>query len=386
MLIHRASEVYAEFNAARQALAEMQDAEDSLRRRMEEPENAVNYESLRSEYFQLHSRNRGLIGPANRRLAHAHVLLSMIEYKMTDPSYSPDCKPAFAMSYAEIQDRLAEWIVDCLAYGGSNSTSIEDARRLLLAWCAQLLVVPNTPSPLRLFPEDFLDAARSIYAFAIRPEVADFRPIIGRNAHDAQLMLAYSAFPFLEGVVRRELSAYMDLSGRVLAPFTVPGATYTPRPARKGEKPQCNNLSHGLQHLEAIHHSDDLGLRLKALRAAISAKNLSPDTQLLAHGKTDLYDVIYSHRNSNLHGGYHVSHVGLASLLLATSISLSRTESLWAKYNELAWAPIDSHVPVSVDDRWTHVSFYPPEFPNTSQAKSVHCFIRWQRSSGGRMV
>jgi hypothetical protein len=316
----------------------------------------------------------------NGAIAHLTVLLSLQEFNENPAiTYEEGCKPAFAMTYGEVQALLAEWLVDVMAYP-SAASMLFDSQRLLLGWCAQLLVVPNSPGLQPLYADEFFDAARSIYAYAVSSEIAQSpgRPK-GRNAYDAWLMLALAAFPFLEGVVRRRLPDYLEPTGEVRQEFTVLDRFQYYR-VESGRRPNlCSNISHDLHKLEEIYGDSDLGRRLTGLRQEVREQRVEPETRIVSGEDNDLYSIIYKHRNSNLHGGRHVVHVGLAALLLATIIGLDEIRDKYDEYSDTFRDVAASHSPIDPNGLWPHIVFYPVGFPNTQDPENVHCWRRWQR-------
>ena len=312
-------------------------------------------------------------------VAHLQVLLDILTYQPGVTEYAETSKPAFAMTYSELQDHLAAWIVETVTIGVDYPF---DAQRLLLGWCAQLLVIPTgaTNAP-NLYPDGFMDVARSIYAYAIAAEVQlSVGGVIGRNGFDARLILALTAFPFLEGMARRRLSHFLSLDGRCQKQFTVIRADGKPKAYQEGRL--CSDVRDALCLLETTA-APDLAQRLTALRQKIARVGPSQGSELLvprAENESDLYNLIYWHRNSNLHGGKHVAHIGLVALLLATMIAISEIEHGFDQRSELARVVVRHHTPLNPTGRWSHLALYPVDFPLRRGESDIHRWERWNPS------
>jgi len=248
---------------------------------------------------------------------------------------------------------------------GGNGFFLLDCERLLLGWCAQLLASQSAHSSSPAYPADFLDAARSIYSFALAPELARPR-MAGRGQPDLQLMLAYASFPFLEGFARRRLSAYLNQDGVVLSAFAVSNRTY-----RVGTT--ISNLSHTLELLESDAQSSGLGPRLAQLRSHVQQTSTADDRGPSPRA-VDLYQFIFEHRNANLHGGRQVSSVGLMALFLATIVALEATRSDFDELCGIARMVVGTQAPLDPAGPWPHWVFYPVLVPDAPDPSLVH---RW---------
>lgn len=299
----------------------------------------------------------------NREIAHYWLLLQV---GMHDQSldYDAEQRPMFAMNHDEIQDKLGAWIVEVVTQP-ATFIELDDPQRLLLGWCAQLLVGSDPRAKMaEIYTGEYTDVARSVYAFAISDDVGSV-PLgfDGRGRPNPHLILALTSFSFLEGVARRRLSAFMDETGLVHTPFL----DYGPKTPKK----RCNSVADALEQVQAINAATDLGPRLAALRADIAAAGPSHHTQMIG-ASHDLFRIIQNHRNSNMHGGENLWHVGLAALLLATIIAFHELRDVYETYRDTALASIRMHAPTDPDARWPHFIYYPVTFPSTSLPLQVN--------------
>lgn len=304
------------------------------------------------------------------RLEHLRVMNLIYQHDPASSVYDENCLPAFAMSHEDVIHELSCWLVDVVRSDGELQHAT-DSRRLLLGWCAQVLLTPVLVQPEpHVLDADIEEAAHSIYGYATSAQpIEGERRQTGRDAPDPRLMLAYASFPFLEGIVRRACSDYLTPMGRVVAPFEVLGRLYSPdRP-----RPVCSNLAHGLELLEARAAGKSLQERLILLRREVAAGGVGPRTSGVSGDEKNLYKIIFIHRNSNLHGGSHVAHVGLAALLLATIIAFDRAVDSYEERQDIAleiakMAPLDPKMP------WRHVVYYPVRFFNSYESLNTHRF------------
>lgn len=199
-------------------------------------------------------------------------------------------------------------------------------------------------------------------------------------------MLAYASFPFLEGVVRQECREYIAPGGEVLKSFkTSDGVLYGPRTAGRSRgkhvKTNCSSLAHGLDLLETVVSNGPLSQRLSRVRKKVKEGDVGTDTKKVSGDERDLYNIMYIHRNSNLHGGGHVVHVGLAALLMATMIMLDHTRDHYEQYRDTA-LEISHMSPLDPEGEWFHLVYYPVRFFNAGRPRNVHCWTEIQRVRG----
>ncbi len=357
-------EVLTRWRCVRQELHDLRAEEADWRQRMDVADFETRAE-LGIESFRSEKRRRRL----NAENAHLRVLLDLYAYEETADKDSGTCTPAFAMTLGQLEEKLADWIVDVITKG-IGADGMLDCQRLLLGWCAQLLTSDVPDSTGLVYPREFLNAARSVYAFAIAPEVS--RPgVIGRNSPDRCLILAFAAFPFLEGVTRRALPEYMDHEGRTRKSFELGENRY-------GVGKTISNLSVALTLLERENQPNDLGARLSALREEISRRGASEETRTVSGENRDLYSILFKHRNSNLHGGAHIAHAGLAALLLATLISLGSLRNQFAHVCQVARTASRMQAPADPLGAWPQWVFYPVGFTDAFEPERIHCWRTWQ--------
>lgn len=341
-------------------LQELDEEEARWRSRMDVAGDAERAQLI-SESFSARRDERRR--PLKSELAHLMVLASLIEYEYGDATYPKGAEPAFAISLDQLLDRLREWL-DRLVAAHPFGLYVADCQRLTLGWCAQLLASQAAHSSNPAFPEDFLEAARSIYAFSLDPRIAYAQSPTGRRSPNDHLMLAYASFPFLEGFARRGLPKYVKSDGTVLTDFQVSGTRY----GRRGAK-RINNIAHTLQLLEDVHSADSLGNTLATTRT-LAGMHESPTGK----GPVGLFELIADHRNLNLHAGGHLPQVGLAALILAAMIGLEVIRDEFSELSEISRMVCRDQSPLNSNTLWPHWIFYPVDFANPFDPINIH---RW---------
>lgn len=358
--------------AAREARTAIEAEEADWRRRWEAADDFGDRTKLAAEDATSNRPER--LRAINGELAHLKVLLDLHMFS-PEQSYSDDARPAFAMAQSDLQDYLQEWILQTIT--SRDARFMMDSMRLILGWSAQLLVGQAPHSPDAVYPRNFQDAARSIYAYAVSDEMAaPTRNIVGRNRHDAHILLAHAAFPFLEGMARRRLPSFMTGSGKALIAFDVNSKSGKKTTYEKGCN--VNNLAQTLQLLEREAASEDFHSRMSCLRAEIASRGVEQDVKAISGDETDFYAIIFAHRNSNLHGGAQLYPVGLASLLLATMIGLDAIQNQFDELRNLAHMVTSSQAPVNPKEAWPHWIFYPVPFSHSYNPENVHQLPNWQ--------
>lgn len=342
-----------------QQLACLGHEEDAWRAAMDASEGHEARARLAMEGFlsRRTERRRSL----NAELAHLIVLLNLHEYEYGSPNYEPGSEPAFALSLDQLIQRLTAWLVQ-LTRAHRFRTYLQDGQRLTLAWCAQLLASQAPYSQTPAFSDDFLEAARSIYAVALNPKIAHPTPFSGRHLPDAQLMLAFASFPFLEGFSRRRLADFVDTDGSVLQEFQVCNARHRYSPGGR-----ISNLAHTLHLLEEVNATEPLGRTLANIRNQAGTYTVP--------GKADpvgLYELIFYHRNLNLHGGDQLASVGLAALILATIIGLETVRADFDTLSEISRAVTKDQSPLDPSGVWPHWVFYPVDFEDAHDPMDIH--------------
>lgn len=266
------------------------------------------------------------------------------------------------LSYNELRE-AAVGLTEGLLLPGLN-TVIDLDHMLFWSWCGELLLGQGGPLSAGVDPQ-----IRQLAESAVRTALANARPyteeaferarqasdLLEHNANQylmhAHTVLPYLAFPLLEAVSRRACANYVDLTGRVLAPFPRANGTAYAVGTR------CSNVS-------------DL---LRLLVSNIAAPSLQSDLlDLLAHigglqpgGTTDGYAVLFDWRNSSLHGETSLSTIGGTVLTVALLIALDALRSDYETYRGAALSRAQREVNSAQSlGRWrpSPWSYYPP-FP-----------------------
>lgn len=208
-----------------------------------------------------------------------------------------------------------------LLHPGLN-TIIDFDHQSLWAWCAEILVGPK--GTLFNAGERELHrlmglACRASLAGVSRPDRQGFEESRARyqmmepNARElvthSHEVLAYLAFPVLEGTLRRMGKGYVDYSGNVLAPFQ--GRT---RSYQVGER--CSSLGDLLQMLYSLIAGPELKKDLDDFRQHIA--RLAPGV--------DAFDTIFQWRNSSLHGSTTHPTIGGTIFTMALLIGLDHVK------------------------------------------------------------
>lgn len=227
-----------------------------------------------------------------------------------------------------------------------------------------------------------MDAARTIYAYATGPELAELSLIGGRGSYDHHLLLSLAAYPLLEGLVRRKLSAFLTSKGEVVQSFVVPGKSgKRPRAYRKGQ--YCNSIRDALYQLEECTPHPELRGYLTELRTRSNdcTSANSPSGLGVEGGSRSLYEYIGRARNASLHGELGAVEGGLTALLLGTIIALADLRDNFDEYRRCFVAAVQLLAPTDPYADWGHIQFYPVVIRGQPAHMNVHCWQRLTRTS-----
>jgi hypothetical protein len=219
------------------------------------------------------------------------------------------------------------------------ATIIDADHQFFWAWCVELLA--GTESDYFEENEDQLRQLMILSCRAACARACGERPPLGlvpegRIEHNARELiyhshdvLAYISFPLLEGLLRKQCSAYVSAGGTVLQPFDVPQKGGGVKSYVVGGRPgTCSSVRDMLYLLHGRVANSDLRVDLDEQRNHL---------QQFAQSGEDGFDVIYNWRNSSMHGEARLSTVGgtvfSMSLLIALSGIVDRFDELRVKAN-----------------------------------------------------
>lgn len=205
------------------------------------------------------------------------------------------------------------------------NTIIDQDHFLLWSWCGELLLSREA----NLFSVAQTEI-KSLFETAFHAALADCRKPPATSAewieqnrvrdlqphHAKQLVekspivLAYLTFPLLEAVLKRACSNYVELNGRVIAPFSVLNRRGTPRAYR------VNDSISSLRDLLLLHKNQVANQELEALLDRFRAHLSFLDSSI------DPFDLLYEWRNQSLHGSASFQTIGGTVLSLSLLISL----------------------------------------------------------------
>lgn len=220
------------------------------------------------------------------------------------------------------------------------------------AWCGEVLC--GSPSPYFSEGERELQDLLGLCiraALATLPPSQDGRWPVELNALEwlihSHSALAYLAFPLLEGVVKKHAGRFVDMHGRVLEQFSVPGRK---DPYRVGKT--CSSLRDLLYLLYEQVASEELRSDLDEQRAHLRA--FADDASI------DGFDVLYRWRNSSLHGGASQPTVGGTVLNTALLVAVSKLEDTYDAARGDALRRVDRDRPIRTSGYHSSWSYYPP--------------------------
>lgn len=127
-------------------------------------------------------------------------------------------------------------------------------------------------------------------------------------------LLAYIVFPLLEAVVKKHCSEYVDYSGRIIKYFKIKRINGKYRHYNPGDI--CSSVRDLLFLLYNYVASNDLKDQLSKFRTTMTTYSVNKDP----------FDLIYSWRNSSLHGAECYPTIGGTLLNLSILIMLSSFE------------------------------------------------------------
>jgi len=168
-------------------------------------------------------------------------------------------------------------------------------------------------------------------------------------AMKAHLILAYLSFPLLEGVAKKTCSVYVDYDGTVRRPFSVPNVSGKPRQYVTGDR--CSSLR-DLMHLLHVQVAppclaaalDDYCRHIRGLNPAVEP-----------------FDLLYTWRNSSLHGHGSYPTIGGTVFNIAILILLDHVADSYGTLRDDVWKRVqwELQAPGQPDYRspW---SYYPP--------------------------
>lgn len=262
------------------------------------------------------------------------------------------------LSLDELRE-VAVGLTRTLLHRGLNT--IIDADHLLYwAWIAELLLIPAPPAEaviqgevgkvLGLCVKTALAQAHppttDRYAWELQNQIDDIVPgplrILGDNSHH---LLPYVAFPALEALTRMSCRTHVDLTGKVLSPFSLTLSSGRIKKYSSGSR--CNSLRDLL-----VLQVDEAG---PALKAAISRIRLH--IAAVSDG-CDGFDVLQEWRNSSLHGEIALHTIGGTVLNIACLMGL---EILGPDFENRRAASIERAKRYRPGDRrFAFRSYYPP--------------------------
>jgi hypothetical protein len=232
---------------------------------------------------------------------------------------------------------------------------IDSDHRWFWAWCGEVLCGRRSSyfSQEELELRDLLALClRAVLATLHPPYRRDNRPLhVEQNAEEwvsgGPKALAYLAFPLLEGVVKRHARRFVDMQGRVLEAFSVPG--------RKKAYPVGKTCSSLRDLLYLVHEnvaSDQLRHDLDEQRSHLGG--------LTGDAEADGYDTIYAWRCSSLHGGASLSTVGGTVLNTALLVAMSELQDTYEAARIDALRGVEFDLPLRIEGYPDPFSYYPP--------------------------
>ena len=285
------------------------------------------------------------------------------------PDHTAGSEPA--LTFDQLRATLVELQPTLLAREGF--TAVFGPELWLWSWVTEVLVgMPNEESPRRYIDHDGIESGPGfLLRLAIWSALADSRPplsmgnegwdeTVQKNAEqepntrelltNKTSVLAYLAFPLLEGVTKLRCSDYVDLNGNVRQRFKVGTREYDPA------KPTAKRVSSLKDLLWLLHDymaDADEKHALESIRKSIHA----------ATG-TDAFEQIYRWRNSQAHGSESLRAIGYTVYNLALLIGL---HGIRERYDEIREDAQAFFVEVAEIVRrgtsyWTPWHYYPPHW------------------------
>jgi hypothetical protein len=167
--------------------------------------------------------------------------------------------------------------------------------------------------------------------------------------HNAHLALAYISLPLLERVAKLQCSDYVDLSGKVLKPFSIQ------RPGKSARRYVVGQSCSSLRDLLNLLH-------LTVARPSLAADLRSYESHLKTFGNTQApFDVLYGWRNTLLHGGANYPTIGGTVFNLAVLLLLDRRSADFEVLRDDAWKKVQWELQTSgIANHRPGWSYYPP--------------------------
>jgi hypothetical protein len=166
----------------------------------------------------------------------------------------------------------------------------------------------------------------------------------------SKVVLAYLAFPLLEGLLKKECRAFVGQDGSVVTSFSVPRPSGNARTYQPGRT--CSSIRDLL-----------LLIRNQAATPELASDLDEQESHLRAFAKPneDGFDVIYRWRNSSLHGAASFPTIGGTVLNTAILIALPALSSDYgalqtAALEQASW---ETQIESPIRSPW---SYYPPYF------------------------
>lgn len=257
----------------------------------------------------------------------------------------------------------------CLGLGrnlllpGMN-TVIDFDHTFFWAWCAEVIQYNRPPvfsDEQRALSELFGACVRAALANARKPASSKeeweqqrahdgYVPFQLREfGHNAHLALAYLSFPLLERVAKLQCSDYVDLSGKVLKPFSIQ------RPGKSARRYVVGQSCSSLRDLLTLLH-------LTVARPSLAADLRSYESHLKTFGNTQApFDVLYGWRNTLLHGGANYPTIGGTVFNLAVLLLLDRRSADFEVLRDDAWKKVQWELQTSgIANHRPGWSYYPP--------------------------
>jgi len=270
------------------------------------------------------------------------------------------------LNYSEIQ-AACTGLSRVLLFKGLN-TVIDLDHRLFWAWAGEMLLSPrstffsNTESELRQLFETCIRAAlagitrppQSKEDWERQREISELVEFNTRQlVLNAHLVLAYLAFPLLEGLLKKLCCNYVDYSGNVINPFDVPTAgggirNYMPNDPRKGK---CSSLRDLMFLLYQTVADQDLRPRIDEMRNIFNSLD----------NTIDPFEQLYSWRNQSLHGQTGFPTIGGTLVNLAVLIAFNQIRADYEHRRNDVWSNMQRDIETfKFTGHRSPWSYYPP--------------------------
>lgn len=234
------------------------------------------------------------------------------------------------------------------------NTVIDADHQGFWSWCGEVLL--GTPG---YFTQDEREL-HTLFGLVVRASLADSRATPGVEHNALELMrsshrvMAYLAFPLLEGILKKACAGFVGLDGNVATTFTVKRTNGGPRTYQVGGR--CSSLADLLRLLSAQVAGAELRADLDEQKAHLA---------VFANGNEDGFDVIYRWRNSSLHGTTSFPTIGGTVFNTAILVALDGVRNDYTALHHAAVQAAQRAVAMgtrsggSSRSPW---SYYPPYF------------------------